>query len=487
MKVRKSTWPLAVALIFCVAAAFAQDQPQTSQQPDPSAPLQPPSSGLGGGYAKPPAAAARGVSPAYDPQTYDPSQVTPDENTLAGATPFTVGSLEHSRNLFDPSISFSQLGLDLGKGSGQSGLTGESMMGGVLDFDRTWSRYHLTANYDGGEALFFGQGNLHYQFHDMIVTQQANWGRWHVLLRDDFAAAPGAAFTGQGMGGPGLIAQFSSMLGASLSNLQPSFVPSETIDTGNAMRYRNAVLGQAEYSFTRRSAFTVSASYGQLHFTNLGYINSRMLDLQGGYDYLLDPKNSVAVLAGYGKIDFTGASSSTTDYSAALAYGRRITGRLAFQIAAGPQQIHSTGGTGGFQLWLASVNSALTYQRRRAGISLSYTRGLTTGSGVFQGATGDTFSSTGQYQFTRYWTGGFSGGYAFNKSLVPAGGTAMRFDNWFVGGSLGRRLGTHAQASFSYGLQRQTSPSSCPVASCGVNGFQQTFGMTVNWHLRPAG
>jgi len=49
-----------------------------------------------------------------------------------------------------------------------------------------------------------------------------------------------------------------------------------------------------------------------------------MLNAQAGYDYLLNPKNSIAVLASYGKIDYTGASNSTVDYLANLAFGRRL-------------------------------------------------------------------------------------------------------------------------------------------------------------------
>ena len=74
------------------------------------------------------------------------------------------------------------------------------------------------------------------------------------------------------------------------------------------MRYRNSVLGQAEYSFSRRSAFTFSGSYGLLHFPNAGYVSSHMLNAQAGYDYLLDPRNSIAILASYGKIDYTGTT-----------------------------------------------------------------------------------------------------------------------------------------------------------------------------------
>jgi hypothetical protein len=237
-----------------------------------------------------------------------------------------------------------------------------------------------------------------------------------------------------------------------------------------------------------------------LHFTGTGYFNSTLMDAQAGYDYLLDPANSIAILGSYGKINYTGtgtptvgpttvgSGNSTTDYVGALAYGRKITGRLAFQVAAGPQEIVSSGtAAGNFHLFFASVNSALNYERRRSGISLSFVRGLTGGSGVFLGATSNTFSASGHYQFSHFWTGTVNGGYSLNNSLAPAGIATRQFDNWFMGANLGHQLGAHATINLNYGASKQNSPATCLVTSCGGIGLQQTFGMSVNWHLRPAG
>lgn len=487
MKLRDTIWALAVALFFCVTAVRAQDQKQDSGSTSPFSPLPPLDSGGAVGFSGPPVAAARGVSPAYDPQPYDPAQVVPDTNTLSGAELFGLGSLDHAHDIFDPSFSLSELGQSAPGTAGQSGLSSATLFGGTLNFDRIWSRYHLTTVYNGGETFNEGPFPSHSAFHDLIVTQQIDWERLHLLIRDDFMASPGATFTGTGMGGPGLIAQFSSMMGSTLNSIGQAFVPGETIETGTAMRYRNSALGQAQYSFSRRTAFTFSGSYGILDFPNAGYISSHTLNAQAGYDYLLDPTNSIAILASYGKIDYTGTTDSTTDYVVALAYGRKITGRWAFQAAVGPQQIRSAGENGNFQLWFLSVNSALSYGRRRSGVGFTYVRGLGAGSGVFLGSTSNTFTGNAHYDFTRFWKGSVNGGYALNDSLAPAGVTPISFNDWFIGANLGRQVGLHARINFNYGLQKQSNPAACPVSSCGSTGFQQTFGMTVNWHLRPAG
>ena len=486
MKMREKSLALAAALAICVPIC-AQSQSPDSQQANPSAPMQPLGSVSGGGYSKLPAPAARGVSLADESQVYDPSQVTPDANTLAGAQPFGLGSLQHPRNIFDPSFKFTELGQTVTSTGGQTGFTPVSILGGSLNFDRTSGNNEFTALYNGGDTLSSNSLIPHGQFHDLTLTEQILWARWHLLLRDDFAAAPGAIFAGTGMGGPGLLAQSSAALGNSLTNIGQEFVPPDTVETGSALRYRNSALGQVEYSFSRRSAFTVSGSYGLLDFPYAGYISSHMVNAQAGYDYELDPKDSIAVLASYGKIDYTGTSDSTRDYVAALAFGRKITGRLAFQVSAGPQRIQAMNGSGSFQLWFAAANSALSYERRRGGMSLAFNRGVSAGSGVFLGSTANTFSSSAHYLFTRFWTGTVNGGYSMNTSLAPARVATSNFDNWFFGASLGRHLGQHAEMNLNYGLQRQNSPATCPVTSCGATGFQQTVGMTVNWHLRPAG
>jgi hypothetical protein len=487
MKLRKTIWALAFALLLCVTEGGVQAQNQGAPSAAPIAPLPPVNTSGAGGNGKPPAAAARGVSGPSDPVSYDPSQVTPDDNTLSGAQQFGLGSLDHAHDIFDPSISISGLGLTSPGTAGQTNLAGSAILNGSLAFDRIWSINHLTIVYNGGENFTLGPtlGNTnssHSQFHNFTFSQQMTWARWHILIRDDFTASPGAAFMWTGMGGPGLISQFSSQLGSTLSSFGQAFTPGETIETGNVMRYRNSILGHAEYSLSRRSAVTFAASYGLLDFAGTGFVNSHMLNAQAGYDYLLDPTNSIAVLASYGKIDYSylpiGASSnvnsSTTSYMAALAYGKKITGRVAFQAEVGPEQIRVSDGSGigNYALWFVSANTALTYNRRRSGFNFSYNRGLSAGSGVFLGSTANTFSGSGNYQFTRFLTGSVDGGYALNNSLAPAGVATTSFNNWFLGANLGRRLGQHALINFSYGLQHQGAVA-CPVASCGGAGFRK--------------
>ena len=511
MKLRNTIGTLVAVLALCATSAFAQD-PQKQDSPiDPNAPLQPldaPAKPVGN--PNQPVGVVRGAQGPDNAQEYDPAQVTPDRNTLAGAAPYTLGSLQHSRNLFDPTITVSQLGEAVPGATGKTVLTGVSVASASLDFNRVWSQYQFTAIYNGGETFnegyglastFFGQTANHYQYHDLSVTQEASWARWHVLLRDNFTLSPGAAFTSQGMGGPGLSAQFSSMLGSGLTSFGQQFQPAETVNTGAVLRYSNSILGQAEYSFSRKSTVTFAGSYGLLDFNTTGYFNSTMVDAQAGYDRLLDPFDSIAFLGSYGQINFSGTGTPTagtptvatgntvTDYSGALAYGRRITGRLAFQAAVGPQEVETfhPGGVGNSHQLLVSVNSNLSYERRRGGLSFGYSRGVTAGSGVYLGATSNTVNASAHYQFTRYWVGLVNGGYSMNSSLASPSSATTQFNNWFMGANIGRSVGQHLRLNLNYGATEQNNAVICLVASCGGVGLQQTVGISINWHLRPAG
>ena len=487
MKVKKIVWMLPVALTLCITVARAQGQNQTPdpRSVNPSTPLPPMDSGGNTVSGARPVPAARGVS-AGDSQPYDPSQVEPDSNTLAGAELLGVGALQQAHNTFDPSVNISLLGQTGSQQTvGQSGVIFTKVFGGSLIFNRIWSNSRFTANYSGGDTLSQAPQPSG-QFHNVSVSEEINWARWRVSLRDFFVLAPGAAFTGQGMGGPGLVDQFIAANQNSVTTIAQGFSPSQTIQTGQANRYVDTALGEVEYSFSRRSAVTVTASYGLLHFIDPGYVSSHMVNVQGGYDYLLDSKNSVAVLGSYADISYTGTSTSTTDYKAQFAYGRKITGRLAFQAEGGPEEIRATGTlNGNFQIVTGTVNSSLKYERRRTGTGVTFSRGLTNGSGVFLGAVSDVFAGFVHHDFTRTLNGTITSGYAFNKALAPAGVSAISFTDWFFGASMNRRIGRYGQVGFNYGVQDQSVPPACPVASCGIPGYEQTFGVSFNWHLRP--
>jgi len=192
------------------------------------------------------------------------------------------------------------------------------------------------------------------------------------------------------MGGPGLIGQFSSTLANSPNTLGQRFQPSETIQTGQAMRYMNAVLGEAEFP-----------SAGGPHLPSLvrmGFCISRMLAISAAtcsmrkpaMTTLLNPKNSIAVLASYGKmITLELRIRQWIIWRTSPLEGRYWT--AAFQAAGGRNKSVSTVlETGTFNFGRV-INAALTYERRR-GISVAFVRGLTEVQAYISGARSNTLT-----------------------------------------------------------------------------------------------
>jgi hypothetical protein len=130
-----------------------------------------------------------------------------------------------------------------------------------------------------------------------------------------------------------------------------------------------------------------------------------------------------------------------------------------------------------------SAFSSLSYEGRRTTYSLSYSRGVTAGSGVFFGSRTETVTATARRELTKLWSASVYGGYASNHSLVPIAVFASNFENWFVGARLNRPIGRQLSFGLSYEFEQQTSRAGiCPVLSCGLPASFSQYGLTLEWH-----
>ena len=106
------------------------------------------------------------------------------------------------------------------------------------------------------------------------------------------------------------------------------------------------------------------------------------------------------------------------------------------------------------------MNSALTYQRRRSGVSLNFVPWADrAGQACFEGATSNTISAGLNYQFTRNWAATINGGYAVNNSLAPAGTTVSSVRQLVLWGQY-RPPARHPHSiNFNYGATDQQNPA----------------------------
>ena len=404
-------------------------------------------------------------------------QVEPDSHLLSSAERLGLGSLGRLVPIFDPALQWSE--------SGQTGAVAGKILtvtsvGGTLDVEQNWNHYRLRVVYRGADAIYrpsdLGISSLPYQVGN--ISQELLLGRWTLRLRDDASYSSGGGFGGLFLGGPA-----QAGIGT-LNSIQPTLVSAATIQTGLARQVYNTAVGEIDYSRSRRTTLTLVASANLVHFLDRGYINSEDFNGRIGYNYALSAKNNIGLTYGRDRTSFFGSASRMETDLLQLAFGRKITGRLAFQVEAGPQLFHFVNyGLAKTRQLSWSAFSALTYQRGHAGYSLSYFRGVSPGSGVLFGSNSEFITGTANREITRFWSASMNGGYASSKALAPSAMFSSQFNNWFAGANLNRQIGAQVYLGLSYGFQQQSiGGGSCPVLSCGLPGSFSQLGVNLQWH-----
>lgn len=474
-----------VSLCSCLCSTLANSQEQKAnsfQSNTPDAAIQPlafDTTNRGQVAASLDGPLAQGTESSAQPQ--------PDTHVLSSGEIFGLGSLRSLRHVFDPALQFSQSG-ETGIVAGR--ILGVSSLGGSLDLDQNWRRYHVALAYNGAETIYQPSysGNRSLPYHRLGMSQEIFLGRWTLRFRDDAQYSWGGNFGGLFTGGltgggftgglPGL-----GQTGA-FNNIQPALLPNQTIETGAVQQLSNTALGEVDYSLSRRTTLTLLGSYNLMHYFTSGYISSRDTHGRIGYNYALSAKNNLAVTYDHDRASLNGSSSLLQTDLVQLAFGRKVTGRLAFQVAAGPEilRLRNLGSSSTQQLSWSAFTTA-NYSLAHNHYSLIYSHAATAGSGVFVGSDTDTITAGLTHDFTRFWSLSVNGGYAINRNLAPVATFASRFDNGFAGAVVNRELGRQVRMGLSYEFQRQTGGAgACPVLSCGLADSFNQFAVNLQWH-----
>ncbi len=470
-------WAALCAISLCVPAARGQQQDQSTPIPAYKSPL--------------------GAGDVNNPADTNSQQVAPDTSSLSGFQNFSLG-LPTARSYWQPhaelSLAGDSNGLETPSGSSWSML---GILTGGVDVHRTSGNSNLSLSYDGG-GTFSNQNNVgNGSFQNLSVSDRYSFRRVTISAQEAFSYLPQDAVGFAGLGGaliPG---------GAGPGGLGSAFTPGQSILIGQGQSIGNASDVEADVALSGRSSLTFVGGYSLLR-----YLGSSLLDYNGaifrvGYNYQITARNTMSVLYQYNRITYDNFDQAISAHSAELSYGRRVTGRLAFQVAAGPQITVATvpingtpvvsGPTAGGPVtqvgW--TLNASLNWQMERGGLTAQYFHGVTGGSGVLGGAIEDTFTGTATRQISRTISGSIDGGYSrvagVPLSDVLAGGTPnQNYEYFFGGGSLSRPLSRTLALNFSYQLQYQTSNAAvCGGTICGTNIIVHLVSLGVTWRDRP--
>jgi hypothetical protein len=468
-------------LLFCATCAVAQDpdpQPQDSPPQQQSSPA--------------PKPAGRGYQPfgddSGDPQSL--STLSPDITPLTGAVVPGVGTQEQRHSYWVPGFQYGNTARS--STIAQPTVTdwnSTSFVAGNLSLLEQWSHSQLTVNYTGGGTFSTdsSQGNSYY--HQLGLVQDFSWRRWQLSFIDQFSYLPETQF-GFGAATPIGVPGVGGSLGPALSSLQSNYQPSQSIFAALGSRYSNSVTTQIVYQVSARGSFTLSGSYGFLKFVQPGNIDSNDSIFSLGYNYALSKNDTIGVLYRFSEFHYLGEPQAIQDHTAQLAYGRKVTGRAALQLFAGPEvtafRIH-TPGSGDRTSVAGGAN--LTYTLAHSNFSVRYSHGVSGGSGVFTGSSGDTVQGIANRQLSRVWHGNISFGYARNSSLTNEGAVSLSptFNAFFAGAGVDRPLGRTANISLAYtAYLEDASGAACSVTTSACDSYvQHQVSLSFQWHTRP--
>ena len=420
--------------------------------------------------------------------TSEAEPAKPALTPLSGADIFTPSGRGGSRSYLIPSVQFTGYASAVPASSSGTTVDANGSFLGTITLQDVRRQSQVNLDYAGGAFLYSGPVSGTQSFHRLDVTESLRWRRWGLQLSDQLMYVPESPFGFVGFGGLGNLGLGTSYLD-SVPGLSPFLQPNQTILTGNARQLSNTAVVQLQYNPTGRSAFTVTADYGTLHFLDSGLINSSYWTFVGGYNYALTRRDFLAVtylqssyqLSVQGHILTRGVQAH---------YGRKLSERLNLQLSGGPifnrVTLPLTGAITGTS-W-STFNSLQYRLSQKTDWGLSYTRYTSAGSGVLLGAQSDWAQFTFNRRLSRSFYGSANAGYARNRSLTQRAGTngGYKFDSWQGGFNLSRQFGRFTSLYVTYNLQRQTSDQPiCFGSSCRADFLRHVVGLGVDWHGKP--
>lgn len=488
MSKRHHIW--ALAILFCTVSAWAQDSTNSSSQ----------------GTQQP--------VPAYGQENSPIS--TSDNPPLSGLDAPSLEPHAAPLSYLQPGATLSQ-SADSNIGNSLGGASFSSVTRGLgsLDLRRLWSNYDLALQYVGGVGYYSQRGQGVKLLQQMDFAQKVSWKRGQLSLRDSFSYLPEGNF-GASYGALG--SQRVASIGGSAFG---AFFGGSALGTlGLVPRILNVAVADINESLTPKSALTAAGGYALTHFygndpvTGTTFIGTSQISGQLAYNRILTAHTQVALMYGYQGFDFSVFHTAFHSHVIQAMYGHRISGRMDFLIAAGPQITKlsfpcslldyllgnprcSLGPSGQIQGSLPDTRigvagqARLRYRFPRTSVDLRYERFETSGSGLFAGSQSDIARLSASRPLSRVWSAFADLGYSRNSRLqsstTSAGVNARRYQDAFLGAGLHRQFGREFHGFASYQFSQLAFDNSFCGAQSGCNHISHRSVLTVglDWTPRP--
>jgi len=476
---------ISLAVIGAVALsgipALAQQQPANTQQEQPTVPIPAIRSPL-----------ASGADNGDADETGNSQQLTPDTSSLTGVEDLSLGTIPLTHNYWQPRLALSAtVDSNPQYSTGSSDWTTWSSLLGGVDIHHTSGVSDMLVSYTGG-GMFSNSGVA-----ENGIIQELSFKDKFSLRRSTFSIFEQVSYLPESSFGFAGTAGSGSPGGGGL-NLGTGFTPGQSILTPRGQSISSSTALEYDYKVTARTSLTFVGGYSLLRYFENDLANFGDANFQAGYNYQLSRKDTVAVSYQFSAYRYSDLGQSINANTIQGAYGRRVTGRLAFQIAAGPQVVSSTSpitsstpaagsSTSSFTSVYWTLNTSLQYQLRRAALTASYNHSVTGGSGLLAGAQTDIATGSVSEQVSRTFNVAWNVGYSRNSGLAVAStATGQTYNYWFTGVNVAHPIGRSLDIFANYQLQYQDSNTTgCAGAGCSPSVIRNQIAFGVNLHKQP--
>ncbi|GAC1662247.1 MAG: hypothetical protein PVS2B2_25370 [Candidatus Acidiferrum sp.] len=466
---------LLLALTFTFGTSSARAQEQTQEPPD----------------AQPKPAAHSTPVPFIDPALDDESnsnkrndQLQPDLTPLTGVQEATLGSPQLLHSYWEPGLQYASTIQTAGGGN----WSVNNYLIGNISLLKAWSRSQFSVNYSGGGSFSTDSSQGIGSYQQLALSQTFVRNRWTVQLVDQFSYLPQSQFGfggGTSLGIPGV----PGPGGVNIPPLSSNFASNQSIFAALGPRYSNAASLQVTYAISPRGSITASGTYGFLRFIDAGNVDNSSPIGSLGYNYALSRESTIGLDYRFTGFHYAGQQQAIGSHVIGVAYGRKLTGRLALRLNGGPQITTLRVPVGGETEKIgANTEVSFTYAMQNGSFTGGYLHGLTGGSGVFTGSTTDQVNFGALRKLSRAWTLNFNSGYAHNKSLGNFGTASLpTYTSWFVGGGASRPFGRNVNFAVAYNANINRSSQTACVLGTACFPSQTVHYVTLNlqWHTRP--
>jgi hypothetical protein len=483
--------PILGGIVFAAAlgAAPVRAQQQQGQQPDAQQPDQSPDNNPSEPIPaiRSPLAGAAGNGQADT----DQGPLQPDTRSVTGVEPVGIGSPAMTHNYWAPRIAIAATAdSNPDYNVGNDAWTGWISLVGGIDVHKSSGGSDLLLSYTGGGMFTNGQNVDNGIIQQLSLRDRFLFHRSTFTVFEQLAYLPETSLGFAGTAGSGVPGLGGTLGGGT------GYTPGQSILTPRGQNLTSSTAGEWDYQLSRRASITLVGSYSLLRYFDEDLANYGDAAFQAGYNYQLTRHDTIAVSYQFSAFRYSNLGQSINSNVVQGVYSRRVTGRLGFQVAAGPQYITSntaitgltpTATPGSISSLYWTLNSSLTYALRRATFSGSYNHGVTGGSGVLVGAETDIVSGAISGHLARTLGAGVNFGYSRNDGFLVGDATqSQTYDYWFAGANVTHTMGRSMDLFGNYQLQYQRNGANgCVGPGCSADVVRNQFSIGVNFHKQP--